>query len=188
MQTNMNPETGRNIWVGIGIFSMILAAISLYGMHYYTQRIEASGPFRQQILSALAEIDVIINSGDIINTHMMDGNAYFALATDTEPMIILKSSDSNVRQIGNEQVVYTATVVMRPPKNLEGILVSSLENVALAQIFIRHLPEGSEVVGGTVTLTINSSVNIVFHILPQTSTDHLVFIRDFEEVFSGFID
>ncbi|TFB11234.1 hypothetical protein E3V36_01735 [Candidatus Marinimicrobia bacterium MT.SAG.2] len=183
----MNPDTGRTIFVGIGLFGTVLVGLSIYGVHYFTQRIEASSPFRQQILSAMAKIDVVIDSDAKIDTHFMDGNTYFALGSNNDTMMVLESSDSYGKQNGNGQVVYTANVVMSPPKSLSGVIVLSLENVDLAQIFIRMLPEGSEVVGGTVTCTINSSVKLVFMIHPQISNQHLVFIRDFDEVFSGFI-
>ena len=184
----MNPDTGRTIFVGIGLFGTVLVGLSIYGVHYFTQRIESSSPFRQQILSAMAQIEVVINSDEELNTHFMDGNAYLALGRNSEQMIVLESPDSYGKQNGNGQVVYRATVVMSPPKSLDGIKVLSLKNIDLAQIFFRNMPEDSEVVEGILALTVNSSVNIVFHILPQTSTNQLVLIRDFDEVFSGFIE
>jgi hypothetical protein len=135
----------------------------------------ARDPLTQPIATGSSTIDITLRSNNgtaFPNTHYMDQGAFVGFGLGSSPLLVAISHE--VDSVSQPDGTGNINTVCQSPSNSAymGKPISSLQDAKYIQLNFPQsiIPQNSQVVGGTVTWTINSSVTLKFIVPPQGVT------------------
>jgi len=150
------------------------------------KKTEFVDPFTQPLRTGTATVEVIIKSSEQIDADYMDRGGYIALGKDGAPTVVMASTQSIGKQIGNSQVLYRGVFQLDATDNSIGKPISDLANSDMAQIEFLMMPEGSEVLKARAICTFNSAVRIEIPFQPQMTNKQIIVARGIQGTFSEY--
>lgn len=149
-----------------------------------TRKSESANPYRQTIHTATVTVEVKVESSEEIGAHYMDRGGYFAFVKGSDALMVMRSTDSFAKQIGNGQVVYRGVFNLDATHNSIGKPINILKNTEYIQMGFAPMPKKMKVLGGKAICTINSNVRLEFDIPPQQMDDDFIANRKVAGVLS----
>lgn len=146
------------------------------------KKVQAANPLLQPIRTAAATVEVQVESAQEVNSNFMDSGGYFALVNADKAMLVAQGAQATARQTGSGRVIWRGVWNMDASDSAIGKPVQSLREARYAQIQFLQMPKDSKVLGGTVRLTVNSSVQLDFVIPAQRISGDHVFIRSISDI------
>ena len=194
----MDPITWRTISHIAVFFGSGLALFGGIGTWYFGNQVEKILPFRQPINAASATVEIIVDSGEQINTHFMDRGGYLIFAKGRKAMLTVSSQDSWARQLGDDRVFYKAIFNMDVNDSAAGKPVNKLAESDYVQIFFHKIPKGKKVLSGKAVCTLNNEIRFELDIPEQMpeqiqedeaskrADNNLIIVRDLKSAFKDF--
>jgi hypothetical protein len=140
-------------------------------------------PYKKNISYAIAEIEVIIESDNRLNTTFMDRGGLLVFVKDGESLLLVSDTKSTVRQHGEGKLLYTGTFQMQSKFSQLEKPVEILKDSDLIQIEFSKIPENSIVLGGKASIIINGDLRLNFVIPAQQMTNDKIFINEIKDNF-----
>ncbi len=143
-------------------------------------------PILKPIVSASANVEVIIKSDEQGDTRYMSEGGILAFVKNRQILLFTSTKESNVRQNGKGEVVYNGDYQIETNKSALSIgkSVEILKDSDFIQIQFDHMPENSEVLRGNASIVINGDLRLNFEILPQKTQGKAILIKDVEKKFN----
>jgi len=113
---------------------------------------------------------------------MMVGSTILAgFGKGTNPLLIATSNMSQAQSGPNGSVTITSTLQAAAQSLYMGQPVSNLKDAEYIQIDCASIPQNTQILGGTISWTINGSIPLTFQIPSQTENGQHIIIRDLSE-------
>lgn len=135
-------------------------------------------PTLKPIHSGTATIEVIIQSGDVVNGHFIDLGAAMAFVKGSELLMTMRSIDSFGKSNSNGQIKYRAVVNLDASDPSNGKPVNFLKEADRLELLIGPIKDNSKLVSGNVVITINSAVRLESPIPPQQINGKVIIVPD----------
>jgi 2-keto-4-pentenoate hydratase len=147
---------------------------------------EKLNPVAQTIRTGTAVIELIQESKDAANNHFMDSGAALGLAQENQAIMVLRSLDSFAVQNGKSEIIWRSTLALDLADASVGKPIRSLRDADHMELTFGQLKSGAVIKSGSVTIIINSAVQLQANIPAQTvDGQQLFFIRELSDVKAG---
>jgi hypothetical protein len=147
------------------------------------EQAEKLNPVAQVIRTATAIVELVQDAKDPLNTHFMDSGAVIAFGKGTQALMVLRSLDSFANQNGRGEIIWRATLTLDLADPSVGRPIRSLKETEYVQVAFGQLKEGATIKSGSVTVTINSAVQLRAELPTQIVTQQqLAFARQLDDI------
>lgn len=145
--------------------------------------LQSRDPYEQPLRTAVATIEITIESNKPVDATYMDAGGYIAFGKESEELIVMAGSQCMAKQKGNSQVIYRGTFAMDATYPASGKPLSFLRRSEYAQISFIPMPAKSKVIGGKAICIFNSQERAEIEVPPQEMVDEKIFVRNLKKVF-----
>ena len=137
-------------------------------------------PLKKPISYAVADVEVIIESDEQINTTYGDRGGYLIFVKEDKSLLMVSDSQSKAHQTGNGELMFTGNFKINNKYSQIGKPVRILEESDFIQIEFLKIPENSIVKDGKASVIINGNLRFEIPIPEQTMEGKYIFIKDVE--------
>jgi hypothetical protein len=147
------------------------------------EQAEKLNPVAQTIRTGTAVIELTQDSKDPANNHYMDIGAALGFARGNQALMVLRSMDSYAVQTGKGEITWRATLALDLTDASVGKPIRSLRDADHIELTFGQLKSGAAIRSGSVTIIINSAVQLHANIPTQTvDGQQLLFIRELNDL------
>ena len=139
---------------------------------------ELKNPLKRLVASATSHVEVTIRSDEQISATHMTRGGYLAFGKGRQPLLVISGIQSEARQTGNGEVIYSGDFSIEPGQPLVGKPIELLQESDLIQIAFRSIPANSQVLQGKASVVVNGDTRLEFEIPSQQMQNDLILIRD----------
>ena len=141
-------------------------------------------PFKKPISYAVADVQVIIESDEKVNTQYIDRGGFLVFVKNGKSLLLVSDTKSNARQNGKGEVIYSGNFIIQSNESIIGEEVKTLQDSDLIQITFYKIPENSFVLGGKASIIINGDQRFEFEIPQQKMSGENILIKEIKSKFS----
>jgi len=175
--------------------SSVLAVVSLIGLWIFTTRLENEKDTRinqlaqrvdtqgAAIVSATATVDASLEWDALGNSNewksVSEGTTgYVAFGIAANPLLIIRSRYVIMKSSRKGEVLFTAWCDLNAPESRVNGSLNELRTADIMQIGFPDVPDGTRIVSGTASVTINGNRQVTLQLQPQAVADHRAVVRD----------
>jgi hypothetical protein len=147
------------------------------------EQAEKLNPLAQTIRTGTGVIELIQDSKESANNHFMDSGAALGFARENQALMILRSADSYAVQNGKGEIIWRATLALDLADASVGKPIRSLRDADHIELTFGQLKSGAVIKSGSITIIINSAVQLNADIPAQTvDGQQLFFIHELNDL------